>query len=162
MKKFAKKHLAIAVFMMAFGGMTNMAHAAPGPTAIFNQDVSADKTVKQAGAAKVEFTSTPGTLISGVQTEDVDVFKLKVSDVGGHFGWHLVPTGSSTGGFMYNDQGETVRLNARDWTWVNDLGYWLHNDSSAVELNESLFVAKGQALNPGVYHFTARVEEVSF
>lgn len=159
MKKLAKKHLAIAVFMMAFGGMTNMAHAAP--TAIFQQDVSADKVVKQGGAAKVEFTPSPDNLVSGVQKEDASVFNLKVSDVGVHFGWHLVPTGSSAGGFIYNDRGETVPVSVIGWTWLRDVGYWLHNDSSAGEQNTKVFVTKGQELKPGVYHFTGRVEEVN-
>lgn len=64
MKKFVKKPLAIAVLMLAFGGIVNMAHAS---SVIQSQDVSASKEVKQGGAFKVEFTASSDEIVSGRQ-----------------------------------------------------------------------------------------------
>ncbi|WP_145578076.1 MyfA/PsaA family fimbrial adhesin [Yersinia alsatica] len=159
MKKFAKKHLAIAVFMMAFGGMTNMAHA---ETTIFRQDIAADKAVTQAGAAKVEFAPSPNELISGIQKEDVAAFVLKLSDSAMHSGWRLIGTGLSSGGAMFSDSGSPVPLSITgDWQWVPAglIGYWQLDNSSDQEIETELTVDSGRNLEPGIYHFSARVEE---
>ncbi|HDL7748995.1 TPA: MyfA/PsaA family fimbrial adhesin [Yersinia enterocolitica] len=157
MKKFAKKSLAIAVLMMAFGGVANMAHAS---NIINSQDVSADKTVKQGGAVKIEFTPSTEEIVSGVQPEDVAVFVLKVSDSAQHSGWRMVPTGSSEGGYMYNDTGNRVPLHsAAGWAWVSADNNWHIDDSSNKELEDHLYLTKGQVVQAGVYHYTGRVEE---
>lgn len=158
MKKFAKKHLAIAVFMMAFGGMTNMAHA--DRSVIYSQDVSADKEVKQGGAAKIEFAATENEVISGEQAEDANVFVLKVSDSAEHSGWSLIPTGKSVGGHMYNDS-DSIPLGS-DWSpALSEQGewFWYYTDATNKEVVSHLHVSKGQVIKPGVYHFTGRVEE---
>ncbi|WP_145538832.1 MyfA/PsaA family fimbrial adhesin [Yersinia alsatica] len=160
MKKFAKKHLAIAVFMMAFGGMTNMAHASE--TTIYSQDVSADKEVRQGGAAKVEFAPSPNEIISGVQEEVTPAFVLKVSDSAEHSGWRFIPTGSSRGSVMYNDQGDTVKLSSTSsWTWAPQQsgGYYYINGSGSQEEKAILYIVTGTKVKAGVYHFTGRVEE---
>lgn len=159
MKKFAKKHLAIAVFMMAFGGMTNMAHA---DTTLYSKDVSADKEVKQGGAVKIEFSASPDEIISGKQSKDITAFVLKVSDSAQHGGWSMLPTGKSKGGYMYNDSGEKVELHSTDWDWdwrSSSDNKWYKTDSSNRELVNHLLIKKGDVVKAGVYHFTARVEE---
>ncbi|EPZ8122951.1 MyfA/PsaA family fimbrial adhesin [Yersinia enterocolitica] len=154
--KLMKKSLAIAVLMMTFGGMANMAHASN----IFSKDVSADKAVKEGGAVKIEFTPSSDEIISGVQPKDVAVFVLKVSDSAQHSGWRMIPTGPSKGGYMYNDQGVRVPLHsAAGWKWVDVDNNWYINDSSNKELEDHLYLAKGQVVQAGVYHYTGRVEE---
>lgn len=155
MKKIAKKHLAIAAFMMALGGMANMAHAAN----VASKDVSADREVKQGGATKIEFTATDNEIISGEQSGKVNAFVLKVSDSAKHSGWRLIPTGTSKGGYMYNDSGDRVELHSANWHWVDLDNNWYRSDSSNEEVVDYLFINKGQMVQPGVYHFTGRVEE---
>ncbi|EOA2976935.1 TPA: MyfA/PsaA family fimbrial adhesin [Yersinia enterocolitica] len=155
MKKFVKKPLAIAVLMLAFGGIVNMAHA----SVIQTQDVSASKEVKQGGSSKVEFTASSDEIVSGRQAESVAVFILKVSDSAEHSGWRIIPTGSSKGGYMYDDSGKSVELHGAHWSWVDVDNNWYKNDSGNDELEEHLYVAKGEMVPPGTYHFTGRVEE---
>lgn len=157
MKKFAKKHLAIAAFMMALGGMANMAHA--DETVIYAKDVSADKEVKQGGAAKVEFVASENEIISGELPQDADVFVLKVSDTAKHSGWRLITTGESIGGYIYNDSGDRVELHSHGWDWGEDKNNWYIDDSSSAEVVTHLYLKQGQVVQPGVYHFTGRVEE---
>ncbi|ELW8957492.1 TPA: MyfA/PsaA family fimbrial adhesin [Yersinia enterocolitica] len=156
MKKFVKKPLAIAVLMLAFGGIVNMAHAS---SVIQSQDVSASKEVKQGGAFKVEFTASSDEIVSGRQAEDVAVFILKVSDSAEHSGWRLIPTGSSKGGYMYDDSGNSVELHGAHWSWGGVDNNWYKNDSGNDELEEHLYLAKDEMVPPGTYHFTGRVEE---
>lgn len=155
MKKFAKKHLAIAAFMMALGGMANMAHANP----IYAKDVSADREVKQGGAAKVEFVATENAIISGEQLQDVNAFVLNVSDSAEHSGWSLITTGESVGGYMYNDSGDKVELHSSDWDWGAFQNSWHIENSGSTEIVNYLYLKQGQVVQPGVYHFTGRVEE---
>ncbi|WP_145529959.1 MyfA/PsaA family fimbrial adhesin [Yersinia alsatica] len=155
MKKFAKKHLAIAAFMMALGGMANMAHA----NLIYAKDVSADKEVKQGGSAKVEFVASEDTIVAGKQLQDVNAFVLKVSDSAEHSGWSLVTTGDSAGGYMYNDSGDKVGLHSSDWDWEAYQNGWHIDNSSSEEVEDYLYLRQGQVLKAGVYHFTGRVEE---
>lgn len=157
MKKFAKKHLAIAVFMMAFGGVTNMAHAFD--TTIYSQDVSADKEVRQDGTVKVEFAPSPNEIISGAQKEDTAAFVLKVSDSAPHSGFRLITTGESTGGYMYSDSGDKVKLYAHSWRWGSNKNNWFIDDSSSAEMADYLYLKQGQEVQSGVYHFTGRIEE---
>ncbi len=163
MKKFAKKHLAIAVFMMAFGGMTNMAHAAaPDPDApiAYTQDISADKEVKQGGAVKVEFAPSADEIISGKQKDDVKVFVLKVSDSADHAGWELAPTGQSEGGKMYSDKGDTVKLKVgANWEWDDGYATWHVADDTNQVVEGDLYVPGGAVVKAGVYHFTGQVRE---
>ncbi|MBX9495080.1 MyfA/PsaA family fimbrial adhesin [Yersinia enterocolitica] len=156
MKEFVKKPLAIAVLMLTFGGVANMAHA---DSVVQRQDVSASKEVKQGGEFKVEFTASPDEIISGRQGKDVAVFYLKVSDSAEHSGWRLIPTGSSKGGYMYDDKGNRVGLHSSSWSWVGpDNNWYIHNTGNSV-LEDHLYVAKGQMVPAGTYHFTGRVEE---
>ncbi|MFQ6291171.1 MyfA/PsaA family fimbrial adhesin [Yersinia enterocolitica] len=158
MKKFVKKPLAIAVLTMAFGGIVNMAHA-DSVTVVQAQDVSASKEVKQGGAFKVEFTASPDEIVSGRQAGDVTAFILKVSDSAEHSGWRLIPTGSSKGGYMYDDSGNSVELHGANWYWGEADNNWYKNDSGNDELEEHLYLAKNEMVPPGTYHFTGRVEE---
>lgn len=155
MKKFAKKHLAIAAFMMALGGMANMAHAAP----IYTKDVSADKEVKQSGSAKIEFVASENEIVSGEQLQDVNVFVLKVSDSAEHSGWSLIPTGESAGGYMYGDSGDKVELHSSDWKWGTFQHDWYIDSRDGGEVVDYLYLKQGQVVHPGAYHFTGRVEE---
>ncbi|EKN5909506.1 TPA: MyfA/PsaA family fimbrial adhesin [Yersinia enterocolitica] len=156
MKRFVKKPLAIAVLMLTFGGVADMAHA---NSVVQSQDVSASKEVKQGGAFKVEFTASPSVIVSGKQAEDVAAFILKVSDSAEHSGWRLIPTGSSKGGYMYDDSGNRVELHGAHWSWVDVNNNWYKNDSGNGELEEHLYLAKNEMVPPGTYHFTGRVEE---
>ncbi|HHA0033782.1 TPA: MyfA/PsaA family fimbrial adhesin [Yersinia enterocolitica] len=155
MKKLVKKPLAIAVLMLTFGGVANIAHA----STVQGEDVSASKEVKQGGAFKVEFTASPDEIVSGSQAEDVAAFVLKVSDSAEHSGWRIIPTGSSKGGYMYDDSGNSVPLHGAHWSWVDLDNNWYKHDSGNDELEEHLFIAKGEVVQPGTYHFTGRVEE---
>ncbi|EMJ3184585.1 TPA: MyfA/PsaA family fimbrial adhesin [Yersinia enterocolitica] len=156
MKKLVKKPLAIAVLMLTFGGVANMAYAG---SVIQSQDVSASKEVKQGGAFKVEFTASSDEIVSGRQAKDVAVFILKVSDSAEHSGWRLIPTGSSKGGYMYDDSGNSVELHGAHWSWVGVDNNWYKHDSGNDELEEHLYLAKDEMVPPGTYHFTGRVEE---
>ncbi|HDV7158723.1 TPA: MyfA/PsaA family fimbrial adhesin [Yersinia enterocolitica] len=156
MKKLVKKPLAIAVLMLTFGGVANMAYAG---SVIQSQDVSASKEVKQGGAFKVEFTANSDEIVSGRQAKDVAVFILKVSDSAEHSGWRLIPTGSSKGGYMYDDSGNSVELHGAHWSWVGVDNNWYKHDSGNDELEEHLYLAKDEMVPPGTYHFTGRVEE---
>lgn len=155
MKKFVKKPLAIAVLMLTFGGVANIAHA----RTIKSQDVSATKEVKRGGILKVEFTASPDEIVAGKQAADVAAFILKVSDTGDHTGWKLVPTGSSKGGYMYDDSGNKVPLHASGWSWVASDELWSKKDNGHTQLEEHLYLAKGEEVKAGQYHFTGRVEE---
>ncbi|HEN3672571.1 TPA: MyfA/PsaA family fimbrial adhesin [Yersinia enterocolitica] len=157
MKEFVKKPLAIAVLMLTFGGVANIAHAST--STLESRDVSASKEVKQGGAVKIEFTASSDEIVSGVQAKDVAAFILKVSDSAEHNGWRIVPTGSSKGGYMYDDSGSYVELHGAHWTWVGADNNWYKHDSGNDELEEHLYIAKGQVVKPGTYHFTGRVEE---
>ncbi|HDL6960910.1 TPA: MyfA/PsaA family fimbrial adhesin [Yersinia enterocolitica] len=154
--KFAKKPLAIAILMLAVGGGANMAHAT---SVVQAQDVSASKEVKQGGEFKVEFTASPDDIFSGRQDENKTIFVLKVSDSAEHSGWRLIPTGSSQGGYMYDDSGNRIGLYSSSWSWVGIDNNWYKNDSGNTELEDHLYVPKGQSLKAGTYHFTGRVEE---
>ncbi|CFQ45930.1 adhesin [Yersinia frederiksenii] len=154
MKKFAKKHLAIAVFMMALGGMTNMAHADIHD--LHSQNVSADKEVKQGGAAKIELLPSQEEIFSGQQAHDVAAFVLKVSETGEHSGWRVVPIGSSVGGVMYNDQGDKVELHMPNWIWTPSK-FWLHTDKTSAVITQPIVISNGQVVKAGLYHFTAQV-----
>ncbi|ELY5219256.1 MyfA/PsaA family fimbrial adhesin [Yersinia enterocolitica] len=155
MKKFVKNPLAIAVLMLTFGGVANIAHA----STVASEDVSASKEVKQGGTFKVEFTASPDEIVSGKQAEDAAVFILKVSDSAEHSGWRLIPTGSSKGGYMYDDSGNSVPLHGAHWLWVDLDNNWYKSDSGNSEQEEHLYVAKGEWVQAGTYHFTGRVEE---
>ncbi|HHL2499531.1 TPA: MyfA/PsaA family fimbrial adhesin [Yersinia enterocolitica] len=155
MKKLVKKPLAIAVLMLTFGGVANMAHA----SIVESKDVSASKEVKQGGAVKIEFTANPSEIVSGRQEKDATVFILKVSDSAEHSGWRLYGTGSSVGGYMYDDSGTRVGLHGAAWRWVDIDKNWYKNDSGNGELEEHLYLARGDVVKPGIYHFTGRVEE---
>ncbi|EKN4121194.1 MyfA/PsaA family fimbrial adhesin [Yersinia enterocolitica] len=158
MKKFVKKPLAIAVLMLTFGGVANMAYAAS--TVIQSQDVFASKEVKQGGAFKVEFTASPDEIVSGRQGNDVAAFILKVSDSAEHDGWRLVTTGTSEGGYMYDDNGNRVELHSSSWAWVGGGGNcWYINNGGNTTVEDHLYVAKGLVVPAGTYHFTGRVEE---
>ncbi|EPB4500200.1 MyfA/PsaA family fimbrial adhesin [Yersinia enterocolitica] len=156
MKKFVKKPLAIAVLMLIFGGVANMAHAG---TIIQSQDVSASKEVKQGASFKVEFTASPDEIISGRQESDVNVFILKASDSAEHTGWRLVTTGTSEGGYMYDDNGNRRPLHSRSWTWEEGGHNWYITDGGNAAVGDELYVAKGEVVPAGTYHFTGRVEE---
>ncbi|HFI1947295.1 TPA: MyfA/PsaA family fimbrial adhesin [Yersinia enterocolitica] len=156
MKKFVKKPLAIAVLMLTFGGVANMAHAS---SVVQGQDVSASKEVKQGGNFKVEFIASPDEIVSGRQGKDVTAFILKVSDSAEHGGWRLIATGSSKGGYMYDDSGNRLSLYATSWRWDETDSNWYLSDPGNVELEEHLYLAKGDVVSPGEYHFTGRVEE---
>ncbi|HDL7058265.1 TPA: MyfA/PsaA family fimbrial adhesin [Yersinia enterocolitica] len=156
MKKLVKKPLAIAVLMLTFGGVANMAHAG---SVIQSQDVFASKEVKQGGAFKVEFTASPDEIVSGRQENDVAAFILKVSDSAEHDGWRLVTTGTSEGGYMYDDNGNRVELHSSSWTWEGGSSNWYINDGGNTMVEDHLYVAKGQVVPAGTYHFTGRVEE---
>lgn len=93
MKKFVKKPLAIAVLMLASGGMVNMVHAEP--TVINSKDISATKTVKEGGSFSVEFKATENEIVSGKLDADTPAFHLVMSDSGEHKGWNVRPTGAS-------------------------------------------------------------------
>ncbi|CQH58019.1 TPA: MyfA/PsaA family fimbrial adhesin [Yersinia enterocolitica] len=155
MKKFVKNPLAIAVLMLTFGGVANIAHA----STVASEGVSASKEVKQGGTFKVEFTASPDEIVSGKQAEDAAVFILKVSDSAEHSGWRLIPTGSSKGGYMYDDSGNSVPLHGAHWSWVDLDNNWYKSDSGNSEQEEHLYVAKGEWVQAGTYHFTGRVEE---
>ncbi|UXD25669.1 pH 6 antigen adhesin [Yersinia enterocolitica] len=156
MKKFVKKPLAIAVLMLTFGGVANMAHA---NSVEQSQNVSATKEVKQGGNFKAEFIASPDEIVSGRQGKDVTAFILKVSDSAEHSGWRLVPTGSSEGGYMYDDSGNHVSLYATSWKWDMTDSNWYVDDPGNVELEEHLYLTQGDVVPPGEYHFTGRVEE---
>ncbi|EPE4156705.1 MyfA/PsaA family fimbrial adhesin [Yersinia enterocolitica] len=156
MKEFVKKPLAIAVLMLTFGGVANMAHAG---SVVQHQDVSASKEVKQGGAFKVEFTASPDEITSGRQGKDVAAFYLKVSDSAEHSGWRLIPTGSSKGGYMYDDKGNRVELHSSSWSWVGPDNNWYINNAGNTVLEDHLYLAKGQVVPAGTYHFTGCVEE---
>ncbi|HHH2194550.1 TPA: MyfA/PsaA family fimbrial adhesin [Yersinia enterocolitica] len=156
MKKFVKKPLAIAILMLASSGVVNMAHAG---SVLQSQDVSASKEVKQGGAFKVEFTASPNEIISGRQGKGVTVFILKASDSAEHGGWRLVTTGSSKGGYMYDDMGHRLSLHSSSWTWEEGGSNWYINDTGNTTVENDLFVAKGEVVPAGTYHFTGRVEE---
>ncbi|ELW8195828.1 MyfA/PsaA family fimbrial adhesin [Yersinia enterocolitica] len=156
MKEFVKKPLAIAVLMLTFGGVANMAYAG---SVVQRKDISASKEVKQGGEFKVEFTASPDEITSGRQGKDVAAFYLKVSDSAEHTGWRLIPTGSSKGGYMYDDKGDRVVLHSSSWSWVaQDNNWYIHNAGNTV-LEDHLYLAKGQMVPAGTYHFTGRVEE---
>ena len=156
MKKLVKKPLAIAVLMLTFGGVANMAHA---NSVVQGQDVSASKEVKQGGAFKVEFTASPDEIISGRQGKDVAAFILKVSDSAEHSGWRLIATGSSKGGYMYNDMGNRLPLHSSSWKWEDADSNWYINNSGNTVIEDHLYLAKGEVVPAGRYHFTGRVEE---
>ncbi|EKN6013277.1 hypothetical protein DVQ57_01255 [Yersinia enterocolitica] len=156
MKEFVKKPLAIAVLMLTFGGVANMAHAG---SVVQRQDISASKEVKQGGEFKVEFTASPDEITSGRQGKDVAAFYLKVSDSAEHSGWRLIPTGSSKGGYMYDDKGNRVELHSSLWSWVGPDNNWYINNTGNTVLEDHLYLAKGQVVPAGTYHFTGRVEE---
>ncbi|WP_339099408.1 MyfA/PsaA family fimbrial adhesin [Yersinia enterocolitica] len=156
MKKFVKKPLAIAVLMLTFGGVANMAHAT---STMQSQDVFASKEVKEGGTFKVEFTASPDEIVSGRQENDVTAFILKVSDSAVHGGWRLVATGTSEGGYMYDDDDNRVELHSSSWEWVGRDSNWYINDGGNTTLENRLYVAKGEVLPAGTYHFTGRVDE---
>ncbi|HFR4112396.1 TPA: MyfA/PsaA family fimbrial adhesin [Yersinia enterocolitica] len=156
MKKFVKKPLAIAVLMLTFGGVANMARATD---VLRSQDVSAVKEVKQGGAFKAEFFPSPGEIISGKQSKEVAVFTLKVSDTAEHTGWQLVSTGSSAGGVMYTDSGDKVSVNSPEWDWSAADSSWYRNDDGNTAIEMHLVLEQGTVLKAGKYHFTGRVEE---
>ncbi|EKN3593382.1 MyfA/PsaA family fimbrial adhesin [Yersinia enterocolitica] len=156
MKKFVKKPLAIAVLMLTFGGVANMARAAD---ILQSQDVSATKEVKQGGAFKVEFIPSSKEVVSGKQVEDSEVFILKVSDTALHSGWALITTGSSKGGFMYTDSGDKVKLDSSEWTWSDSDDSWHINDDGNAEQEMQLLIPKDAVVRAGKYHFTGRVNE---
>ncbi|EMJ3153364.1 TPA: MyfA/PsaA family fimbrial adhesin [Yersinia enterocolitica] len=167
MKKFVKKPLAIAVLMLASSGVVNMVHADSvvrgqdlSTSVIHQQDVSASKEVKGGGSFKIEFTASPDEIIAGKQEKDVTVFILKVSDSARHNAWDLAGTGSSVGGYMFDSAGNRIGLHSSDWKWDGSTQTWHKDDSGSAELEERLFVAKGETLNPGKYTFTGYVSEL--
>ncbi|CNB95522.1 adhesin [Yersinia frederiksenii] len=158
MKKYVKKPLAIAVLMLTFGGVANIAHASNTKT-LDSLAVSATKEVKKGGTFTVKFSASSNEIVSGKQAKTVPVFILKVSDTAEHSGWRLVPTGSSKGGYAYDDSGNTVPLHGTNWTWGERDNNWYINDSGNAELEEDLTFAAGDVIAAGTYHFTGNVEE---
>lgn len=160
MKKLVKKPLAIAVLMLTFGGVANIAHASSATT-IYTQDVSASKEIKEPGVLKIALTATPDEIVAGTLANDTTIFILKVSDTAKHSGWRLHGTGSSVGGYMYEESnpGKMVALHASSWTWAPAERLWRKSDSGSAEVEEHLYVTKGVKLEAGKYCFTGRVEE---
>ncbi|CFQ82176.1 MyfA/PsaA family fimbrial adhesin [Yersinia enterocolitica] len=159
MKKFAKKSLAIAVIMMAFGGMANMAHAKP-PVA--SKDIRGDREVKVGSNLEVVFEATPNEIIAGALTADAPVFHLVARDAAPHGSWGVLPTGESSGGVMVTADGKKVKLTATKSRWrsggiVTGPEMWLLETKG--DLDETFYLAKGLTVEPGQYHFTAKVEE---
>ncbi|WP_174847014.1 MyfA/PsaA family fimbrial adhesin [Yersinia artesiana] len=167
MKKFVKKPLAIAVLMLASSGVVNMVHADSvvrgqdlSTSLIHQQDVSASKEIKDGDIFKIEFTASPDEIIAGRQEKDVTAFILKVSDTAEHNTWSLAGTGQSRGGYMFDGNGNRVELHSSDWTWDGTTNTWHKEDSGSAELEERLYVAKGDTLHPGKYTFTGYVSEL--
>ncbi|HIH7576909.1 TPA: fimbrial polyadhesin major subunit MyfA [Yersinia enterocolitica] len=154
MKKFVKKPLAIAVLMLASGGMVNMVHAEP--TVINSKDISATKTVKEGGSFSVEFKATENEIVSGKLDADTPAFHLVMSDSGEHKGWNVRPTGASEGGQMVSTDGTRVDLHTNELSWDND-HWWIDDGSERVEA--TFFLAAGDEVKAGEYQFTGRVEE---
>lgn len=156
MKNFVKKPLAMTALMLALGGVANMAHAI---STVDGQDVSADKEVLQGGAFKVEFTASPDEIYSGRQSKNITAFILKASDSAEHSGWRLIATGSSKGGYMYDDSGNRVALHNPSWEWSDADSNWYIDDAGSAPVEADLSIYAGDVVSAGTYHFTGRVEE---
>ncbi|MFL4556304.1 MyfA/PsaA family fimbrial adhesin [Yersinia kristensenii] len=162
--KKVKKSLVVSALMLAFGGVTNMAHAV---TKVQTRDVEASKAVKEPSSFKVEFNATTNEVFAGEQPRDQNFFYLKVSDLAKHDGWRLIPTGASAGGLMYsvNDPNIKVPLAIKSagnrWNWYGATkdGYWYIESKSSATEEMGLFVIKGTVLQPTEYRFSGRVEE---
>ncbi|EKN3567789.1 MyfA/PsaA family fimbrial adhesin [Yersinia enterocolitica] len=157
MKKFAKKSLAIAVIMMAFGGMTNMAHASK---LVASKNISADRHVNAGSALEVVFEATPNEIIAGELIADAPVFHIVARDTTPHDTWDIVPTGKSVGGLMVTADGKTAKLHATKAQWKTSVGgesKW--ELKSTGDLDDTFYLAKGLTVEPGLYQFTGKVDE---
>lgn len=159
MKKFAKKSLAIAVIMMAFGGMANMAHA---KSPIAAKDIRGDREVKAGSNLEVVFEATPNDIIAGALPADAPVFHLVARDKAPHGSWGVLPTGDSSGGVMATADGKRVKLTATKSRWrsgsfVTGPEMWLLETEG--DLDETFYIPKGLTIEAGQYHFTAKIEE---
>ncbi len=160
MKKFAKKPLAIAAMMMVFGGGV---HA---ETNFESQQVQAERSVKEHEELVVDFSATDNELYAGEQSEDVDAFKISMSDRAQHRGWGLVPTGYSApvhgeayGYMVRNDGVFKVRLRAKTMQWsateLPSAPGWFVEDAG-VDFSDVIYIPQGSEVEPGDYRFTGR------
>ncbi|MFQ6256512.1 MyfA/PsaA family fimbrial adhesin [Yersinia enterocolitica] len=155
MKNFVKKPLAIAVLMLASGGMVNMVHAASPVTD--SRDISATRTVKAGGEFSVKFEATENDIVAGKLAEKTPAFHLTISDAANHGGFNVWPTGASEGGMMVSiADGSKVELHSHDFAW--DKNHWWVSDPSQ-QLEATFYLDTGTVVKAGEYQFTGRVEE---
>ncbi|HHG0423628.1 TPA: MyfA/PsaA family fimbrial adhesin [Yersinia enterocolitica] len=162
MKEFVKKPLAIAVLMLASGGMVNMVHAASSVTGARpvtdSRDISATRTVKAGGEFSVEFKATENDIVAGKLAERTPAFHLTISDTANHGGFNVVPTGASAGGVMVSADGSKVDLHSHDFEWDKD--HWWKATASQ-QMEATFYLDTGTLVKTGEYQFTGRVEEFS-